>query len=304
MEIKRYYSFSDFSLKEFGYKLYKIPLNAGFTCPNRDGKISYGGCIFCASGSGDFSSIYDRKPISLDDISFLPKHHTYEHFIGYFQAFTNTYADIETLEKTFHAALNDPLFEGISIATRPDCIDDKVINLLNDLKSEFPNKFIWIELGLQTTNDSVARWMNRGYETEVFTKCVKNLKASNIPVIVHVIIGLPEEYDASLIQEMKYLNDLHIDGIKLQLLHILKETRLAKEYEEGKIQALSLEEYVHRVGLCISYLEKDIVIHRITGDGNKELLIAPTWSLNKRNVLNRIHQYLKEKDITQGCCLK
>lgn len=304
MEIKRYYSFSDFSLKEFGYKFYKIPLNAGFTCPNRDGKVGVGGCIFCAGGSGDFSSIYDGKPISLDSLSYLPKYRTYEHFIGYFQAFTNTYADINTLQKIYHDALCDPLFEGISIATRPDCINDDVISLLNDLKNEFPNKFIWLELGLQTINDNVAKWINRGYETSVFKECVMRLKENNIPVITHVILGLPNENDESLKDEMHFLNELHIDGIKLQLLHILKETRLANEYYDGNIRALALDEYVHKVGLCIGNLDKNIVIHRITGDGNKELLIAPLWSLNKRNVLNRIHQYLKEENIIQGCYLK
>ena len=300
MEIKRYYSFNDFSLKNYGEKIYKIALNLNFGCPNRDGKVSTGGCIFCANGSGDFASLYQGEKIQLKKTD---KQSDDALYIGYFQAYTNTYADINTLRFYFTKALEDDLLAGISIATRPDCMGEDVLNLLKELKDSFPDKFIWVELGLQTISEKNAKWMNRGYPTPVFDKCVKDLHRKQIPVIVHVILGLPNEDEAFLIEEMKYLNALHIDGIKLQLLHILQGTKLYDCYQNNEIQALTEEDYVSKVCLCISYLDENIVIHRLTGDGERNKLVAPLWSLHKRHVLNSIAKYLKANQITQGCKL-
>lgn len=300
MEMKRYYSFTDFSLRNFGKKLYKIPLNLNFGCPNRDGTVSVGGCIFCANGSGDFASLYTGEKIQEETIT---KKSDDCLFIGYFQAYTNTYASIDTLRFYFSKALEDSLLAGISIATRPDCISKDVLELLIELKNKYSNKFIWIELGLQTINEKNAIWMNRAYPNSVFESCVNKLHEINIPVIVHIILGLPNEDDTFLIKEMKHLNALKIDGIKLQLLHILEGTKLYEYYLNHEIKALSEEEYIYKVCLCISYLNKDIVIHRLTGDGSRDKLVAPLWSLHKRHVLNGIAKYLKENKITQGCNL-
>lgn len=300
MNTQRYYSFTDYAKKEFGKKLYKIPLNLNFGCPNRDGKVSKGGCIFCSNGSGDFANLYTGEKIKEDSIVKSSEDCL---FVGYFQAYTNTYARIDTLRFYFTKALEDELLAGISIATRPDCMGQEVLDLLSELKLAYPNKFIWIELGLQTINDECATWMNRGYKTKVFTDCVNQLNALNILVIVHIILGLPNEDDDFLIQEMKYLNALNIFGVKLQLLHILNDTKLYEYYQRNEIQALSEEEYIHKVCLCIGYLNENIVIHRLTGDGERHKLVAPTWSLHKRHVLNGIVQYLKMNGITQGCYL-
>ena len=245
-------------------------MNLNFGCPNRDGKVSTGGCIFCANGSGDFASLYQGEKIQLKKTD---KQSDDALYIGYFQAYTNTYADINTLHFYFTKALEDDLLAGISIATRPDCMGEDVLNLLKELKDSFPDK------------------------------CVKDLHIYQIPVIVHVILGLPNEDEAFLIEEMKYLNALHIDGIKLQLLHILQGTKLYDCYQNNEIQALTEEDYVSKVCLCISYLDENIVIHRLTGDGERNKLVAPLWSLHKRHVLNSIAKYLKANQITQGCKL-
>lgn len=298
MNTQRYYSFTDYSKQVFGKKLYKIPLNLNFGCPNRDGTVGQGGCIFCSNGSGDFSKLYTGEKLSKEDSA---KQCDNALFIGYFQAYTNTYASIETLRFYFTKALDDDLLAGISIATRPDCMNEEVITLLVELKNQYPHKFIWIELGLQTINEDNAIWINRGYKLEVFDTCVKRLNAVHLPVIVHVILGLPNETNEFLIEEMKYLNHLHIFGIKLQLLHILSDTKLYEYYLNHEIEALSEEEYIHKVCLCIGYLNQDIVIHRLTGDGERNKLVAPLWSLHKRHVLNGIVQHLKNNGISQGC---
>ena len=297
---KRYYSLDHFLRKEYGEKVYKITLNGGMTCPNRDGRVGTGGCIFCsAKGSGDFAGPA-AMPISgqlargkLQLLSKRPVHS----YIAYFQAFTNTYAPVEYLEKIFMEAISDPDVKILSIATRPDCLGPDVMELLKRLNRVKP---VWIELGLQTIHAETAEYIRRGYPLSIFDAAVRNLRAEGIQVIVHVILFLPGETEEMMLDTIRYLNRSDIQGIKLQLLHILHGTDLARNYEQTPFHIPDMEEYVRLLGRCISSLNPDIVIHRLTGDGPKDLLIAPLWTGAKRTVLNRLNQYLKENDIWQG----
>ena len=297
---KRYYSLDYYIKETFGEKLYKLSLNGGMTCPNRDGKIDSRGCIFCsAGGSGDFAS--DPRLSIKEQISqakqLVSRKHTGSSYIAYFQAYTNTYASVDYLEKIFTDAINEPEIKVLSIATRPDCLSTEVLKLLSKLNKIKP---VWIELGLQTIHKKSADFIRRGYELDVFEKAVYDLKNIGITVITHIILCLPYENTDMILQTISYLNKLPIDGIKLQLLHILKGTDLAKIYRETPFYLPNLEEYLELLGKIISHLREDIVIHRLTGDGPKPLLIAPLWTGNKRMVLNRIQKYLKDADIWQG----
>lgn len=302
---KPYYSLDAYFKNAYGAKCYKIALDGGFTCPNRDGTIGTGGCIFCsAGGSGDFSISTTEVP-SVDAqikaaLSSMGNKKTGNRFVAYFQAFTNTYGPIDKLRTLYTNALEHPDIIGISIATRPDCLGDDVLHLLSELQSSYPNKFIWIELGLQTIHEKTAYYIRRGYPLSVFEDATHALKRRGIPFIVHIIIGLPGETLDMILETIHYLNEIKPFGIKLQLLHILKETDLASDYLNGKFEALSEETYIEWISLCIANLSPDIVLHRVTGDGPKNLLIAPLWSGNKRGVLNHLHQYLKENNIYQG----
>ena len=305
---KPYHSL-DYALKQqYGEKIYKIALDAGMTCPNRDNTLGQGGCIFCsAGGSGDFASpaLVSGQLLSIrqqleQGKSFFRNKKTGNRFIAYFQSYTNTYAPIERLRTLYTESLEEPDVVGISIATRPDCLGEEVIELLAQLKKNYPNKFIWVELGLQSIHEDTARFIRRGYPLSTFDDAVVRLHAVSIPVIVHVILGLPYETKDMMLDTCRYLNTCHIEGIKLQLLHVLFGTDLAKLYEQKSFEILSLEEYIDIVISCLEVLSPDIVIHRVTGDGPKDLLIAPTWSLNKRNVLNTLHQQLRLRDSWQG----
>lgn len=299
----------DFDCKTyFGEKIYKIAIDAGMTCPNRDGSIDTRGCIFCSEGgSGDFAS--SGKSLSsfpsvkqqLEEGKALFKgKNTGQKYIAYFQAFTNTYAPITYLSSIFHDALNQEDVVGISIATRPDCLPDEVLSLLASLVDEFPDKFIWVELGLQTIHENTASYIRRGYPLSIFEKAVNDLNLLHIPVITHVILGLPGENKEMMLDTCAYLNTLPISGIKLQLLHILKNTDLAIDFEKKSFEILSLLEYIDIVISCLEILNPNITIHRVTGDGPKDLLIAPLWSLNKRNVLNTLHKEMKQRNTWQG----
>lgn len=295
------YNALDYHVKtKYNSKLYKISLDGGFTCPNRDGKLSTGGCIFCSEdGSGDFASprhlpISQQLNVGKSLISHKVKTPKY---IAYFQAFTNTYAPVDHLRTIFLEAIKDPEVVVLSIATRPDCLDEEVLSLLNDLNKIKP---VWIELGLQTSNYESALHINRCYGLSTFEKAVENLRKINIEIIVHTIIGLPREGLDGILDTISYLNTKDIQGIKLQLLHVLKDTRLASEYTKSPFLIPSMEEYIYLLGQCISILRPDIVIHRITGDGPKDLLIAPLWSSNKKLVLNSVGKYFKESDLWQG----
>ena len=302
---KPYYSLNAYFKHTFGEKCYKIALDGGFTCPNRDGTIGVGGCIFCSgSGSGDFStSIQEHPSVSKQlhaGLSLMGDKKTGTKFVAYFQAFTNTYGPVSKLRHLYTEALDAPEIIGISIATRPDCLGPDVLALLKELKKTYSHKFIWVELGLQTIHAETARYIRRGYDLAVFTAAANALHALDIPFIVHVILGLPGETGDKMLETIDYVNKIHPFGVKLQLLHILKGTDLAMDFEAGAFHALTEDAYLEVLGACIARLRPDIVLHRVTGDGPKDLLIAPLWSTNKRGVLNHLHHYLKDNQIYQG----
>ena len=300
-----YYSLNDYFKNTYGEKIYKIAIDAGLSCPNRDGKIDTRGCIFCsAGGSGDFAVSRKNFPSVSAQIeaglSLFRGKTVGDKFVAYFQAYTNTYGPLDYLDNIFTEALSHPMVAGISIATRPDCLGEDVLALLNSLKERYPNKFIWIELGLQTIHEDTAKFIRRGYSLPVFEKALSSLNSLNIPIIVHIILGLPGENRDRILETIDYLARKNIFGIKLQLLHILKNTDLAKDYEKNLFSVYSKEEYIDLVIDCIEHLPKDVVLHRVTGDGPKNLLIAPLWSGNKKDVLNSLHRRFKERDAYQG----
>lgn len=298
-----YYSLDAYCKHRFKNKVYKIALDAGLTCPNRDGTLDHRGCIFCsAGGSGDFAV----KPMNTVSEQLkagrqmFGKKKTGDLFIAYFQAFTNTYGNPSYLEEIYEEALKEPYIVGISIATRPDCLPEEILSLLVRLKNKYPDKEIWIELGLQTIHDSTAEYIRRGYPLSVFDSAVQKLKELGFPVVAHVILGLPYETKEMVLETISHLNKLKIFGVKLQLLHVLKGTDLALEFLENKFQTLSREEYMDLLISCIRALSPDIVLHRLTGDGPKDLLIAPLWSLSKRDFFNSLHRRLRESGEYQG----
>lgn len=324
---KPYYSLDAYLKDQFGRKCYKVALNAHMTCPNRDGTLDTRGCIFCsAGGSGEFAidvgrnsrsdqesltdmndqlqsgiQLIERKlgsmPTSCNEIT--AKQAT-PYIIAYFQAYTNTYAPVAYLEQVFSQALSHPLVCGISIATRPDCLPQEVLMLLASLQQRFPDKFIWVELGLQTIHTHTTDFIRRGYDLTCFERSVAALQALNIPVIVHVILGLPGETRTQMLETISYLNGLEIFGVKLQLLHVLEGTDLAGLYAKGDFAVLNKEEYLDILVDCLEHLSPEIVVHRVTGDGPKRILIAPTWSGNKRDVLNSLHRLMRERGARQG----
>jgi len=299
---KPYHSL-DYALKvEFGEKVYKAALNGGFTCPNRDGKLGTRGCIFCsAEGSGDFAASVKLSITEQIDtaIKAIRKKTTANRFIAYFQSFTNTYGPIDKMRRLFAEAIHHPNTAVLSVATRPDCLSDEVLELLSELNHIKP---VWVELGLQTIHEKTAEWMRRGYGLPVFAEAVKKLRERNITVVVHVILGLKDETKDMMLETIRYLNHMDIQGIKLQLLHVIEGTDLADEYLQGAQKALSKEEYIDLLIACLENLSPDIVIHRLTGDGPSDRLIAPMWSVRKREVLNQIHHEMKLRESFQGKC--
>ena len=297
---KRYYSLDSYIKQTFGEKLYKLALNGGMSCPNRDGTLGRGGCIFCSKGgSGDFAA--DQKLSIPEQIQnakeLVSKKHSGSSYIAYFQAYTNTYATVSYLERIYKEAIQEPDIKVLSIANRPDCLPEETLDLLERINKQKP---VWVELGLQTIHKSSSDFIRRGYELDVFEKAVYDLKKRGISVIVHTILYLPNETREMMLETISYLNKLPIDGIKLQLLHVLKGTDLADYYLSNPFHLPDLEEYLETLGILISHLRPDIVVHRITGDGPKSLLIAPLWTGNKRHVLNSIQKYFKNSDIRQG----
>ena len=276
--------------EQYGTKVYKIALNGGFTCPNRDGTAGYGGCTFCSgSGSGEFAenarlTITEQIEAGKQRVAAkMPKDGG--KYIAYFQAFTNTYAPVERLRELFTEAIRHPDIVILSIATRPDCLPPEVIALLRELNQIKP---VWVELGLQTIHEKTARRIRRGYELPVYDRAVADLKAAGIYTIVHVIVGLPGESREDILQTVSYVGKSGVQGIKLQLLHVLEGTDLAEEYRRGEFETLSMEEYVSIVAESISVLPENVTIHRMTGDGDRKSLIAPLWSLDKKRVLNAL----------------
>lgn len=298
---KRYHNLNYFLRKKFnGQKTFKISLDGGFTCPNRDGKLSKGGCIFCSeSGSGDFagdrlSSITEQF---VDIKEMMNKKWKDGKYIAYFQAYTNTYAPVEVLKKKYDEALTQEDVVGLAIATRPDCLEEDVLELLEDYSKRV---YTWVELGLQTSNDTTATIINRGYKLEIFKKAVEELHKRKIDVVAHIIFGLPGESKEDMLKTVKYISKLPIKGVKIHLLHVMKNTRLEKLLDEGKITLLEMDEYIELVTKAITMLPQDIVIHRLTGDAPRNLLVGPMWSLKKWEVLNAIDNKLVTEDLYQG----
>ncbi|MCR4815136.1 MAG: TIGR01212 family radical SAM protein [Lachnospiraceae bacterium] len=288
-----YYSLNQYLKDTFGSKVYKIALNGGFTCPNRDGKLDTRGCIFCsAGGSGDFAespdlSITEQIEAGKRRVSDKIKDGKY---IAYFQAYTNTYGPLEKMRKLFTEAILHPDIVAVSVATRPDCLGEDVLNLLSELNRIKP---VWVELGLQTIHEKSAEYIRRGYPLSVYEEAVNSLKKRDLNVITHVILGLPGETFEDMKDTVRHVCECGTDGIKLQLLHVLKGTDLARQYEEGKFEVMEEEEYLDLISELLQIIPKNIVIHRLTGDGPKKDLIAPLWSADKKHVLNRMKEKLK-----------
>lgn len=280
----------------FGQKVYKIALDGGFTCPNRDGTLGTGGCIFCSgAGSGDFAQ---NRALSVTEQiengkKRIAKKIRDGKYIAYFQAFTNTYAPIERLRALYEEAISHPDVAVLSIATRPDCLPEDVVALLEELNQKKP---VWVELGLQTIHEKTARYIRRGYALSVYDEAVQKLRKVGVQVITHVILGLPGETEEQMKETVSYVGKSGADGIKLQLLHVIKGTDLEKEYAAGRFHTMEMETYVNLVAECIAMLPQNMVIHRMTGDGDKKNLVAPRWSADKKKVLNALTKAIREKE--------
>ena len=290
-----YYTLNDFLKNKFGTKTVKLSLDGGFTCPNRDGKVSTKGCIFCSEkGSGDFAG--ERNTDIAAQIKqqkeLLSKKWPNAKYIAYFQAFTSTYAPAEVLRKKYYEALSCEGIVGLAIATRADCIDEEIISLLKEISQK---AYVWVELGLQTSNEKTAEFINRGYGNDIFEKAVKMLNDANIDVVVHLIENLPNETKEDMINSVKYACSFKIAGIKIQMLNILKGTALDEIYSKNPFPLFTMEEYTDLVCELIEYIPPKVAIHRLTGDGPKDMLIEPKWVLNKRLVLNTITKKMREK---------
>ena len=291
---------SDYCKEKFGTKVYRLALSSGATCPNRDGKVGVGGCSFCSEkGSGEFAIDVMDLDLQIERAKVLISkkfpnsiNAADRKYIAYFQSFSNTYGDTKRLIGLFERAINKDEVVALSIATRPDCFSEEMLNSLERLNKIKP---VWIELGLQTINENTARAFNRGYTLDVFEKTYDELKKRNFEVIVHMILGLPGESEEDMYATVKYLSKKRIDGIKIHGLHILKGTRLASEYEKHPFKIMSLEEYTRVLINCLKLLPKDTVVHRMTGDGDKRVLIEPQWSADKKRVLNYINKKIKEE---------
>lgn len=301
---KPYHSL-DYELKrQFGQKIYKVSLDGGMSCPNRDGTVGTGGCTFCSQGgSGEFAVGRNGYPDVWEQIE---QAKTRVHrkisgegkYIAYFQSYTNTYAPVDYLRTLFERAITHPDIVALSVGTRPDCLGDEVVALLKELNRQKP---VWVELGLQTIHEKTAERIHRGYRLEVFEDAYRRLKEAGLTVVVHVILGLPGETKEEMLETVDYLGKIPVDGIKLQLLHILKGSQMAAEYEKNPFSLMELEEYLDLILTCVARLPQSVVIHRLSGDGAKTLLIGPAWSANKKLVLNRMMQKFRENGIFQGC---
>lgn len=297
---KRYHSLNYFLRNKFGEKIYKISLDGGFTCPNRDGKVSKGGCTFCsARGSGDFagSRILSITEQFEDRKKMMEKKWKDGKYIAYFQAYTNTYAPVEELTRKYEEALAQENVIALSIATRPDCLDEDVLDYLEELNKKI---YLWVELGLQTVNDETGRNFNRGYDLEVFDKSLKELQKRGIEVVVHTIFGLPGETKEDMLKTIDYVAHSGAQGIKFHLLHLMTGTKMVEQYESGELQLLSKEDYIDLICKGIAMIPEEMVVHRLTGDAPRQSLIGPMWSLKKWEVLNDIDKALVYNDIWQG----
>lgn len=296
--MERYRSVNAYFKEQFKEKVYKLALDANFTCPNRDGTIGFGGCVFCAGGAGEFAEKGDDIKSRIERAkSRISQKTAAKKFIAYFQSYTNTYAPVKRLEQIFFEAVQTPEVVAISIATRPDCLPDDVLLLLKKLNDIKP---VFVELGLQTSNESTATLIRRGYPLSVYDKAVKDLKNIGINVVTHVILGLPYESKETMLKTVKHVAKAGSNGIKLQLLHVLKGTDLEKMYINREFSTLSFEDYLDVLCDAIEILPLDIIIHRLTGDAPKRLLIAPEWSADKKRVLNGINAEFEKRNVIQG----
>lgn len=295
-----YYSLNEYLLSRFGEKLYKLSLETGCTCPNRDGAVGTGGCIFCSEGgSGDFAESYNESiAVQIERAKIrVAKKFKGEHYIAYFQSYTNTYGDPKKLREIFFSAAAHPCIEAVSIATRPDCLPPEILAMLGELNEKIP---VFVELGLQTVHEDTARLINRGYPLPVYEKAVQDLHSLGINVVTHIILGLPGEAPEQMLETVRRVGAVGSDGVKLQLLHVLKGTRLEDMYLKGEFKTLEKDEYIDLLCRSIEALPESTVIHRLTGDAPKRLLVSPLWSADKKDVLNSINRAIISKNVRQG----
>lgn len=297
---KRYHSLNYFLRNKFNEKVFKISLDGGFSCPNRDGTISSGGCLFCSeSGSGDYAG---SRTLSIgkqfcDVKEMMNKKWKEGKYIAYFQAFTNTYAPVEELKRKYDEAINQEGVVALAIATRPDCLGDDVLDLLEEINKDV---YVWVELGLQTVSDETARKINRGYKLEVYEDAIRRLKERNIDFVTHCIFGLPGETKEDMLKTVDYVAHTGSKGIKFHLLHLMKNTPMVKLYERGELEFMSQDDYIDLICKAISIIPEDMIVHRLTGDSPRDLLIGPMWSLKKWEILNAIDKALVDNGIYQG----
>ena len=296
---KRYFTLNCFLRDKFGEKVFKISLDAGFTCPNRDGSVSSGGCIFCGPrGSGDFAGTGEDLVEQFYDVKkMMNKKWKSGKYIAYFQAYTNTYERVEVLREKYYSILELEDVVGIAIATRPDCLPEEVLELLSEINKK---TFLWVELGLQTIHEDTARLINRGYELNVYVKAIKELKRRKIDVVTHAILGLPGETKEQMLETVDFVANTGTQGIKLHLLHLLKDTPLIEMHEKGRLRLMEKEDYADLIVDCIERIPETMVIHRITGDGPRDTLLGPMWSLKKWEVINAIEYQLMDRSTWQG----
>lgn len=294
----RYNNLSSYLKNQYGGNIKKICIDGGFTCPNRDGKCGTGGCIFCGErGAGDHIKL-NEESIASQVMHFFERKPKGDGFIAYFQNFTNTYAPIDVLKRSYDAALIDERIVALSVGTRPDCITEEVAALLATYRERYD---VWVELGLQTANDNTARIINRGYKKEIFSAAVNTLEKYQIPIVVHIIIGLPGEDENDVIETVNYINQFHLWGIKIHSIYVMKHTMLEQMYLAGKYSPPSMEQYVHSAVYVLTHISPDVIIHRLTGDCPRDLLVAPDWNLQKNVVLQSIVKMMERQGYQQGC---
>jgi len=300
---KRYNTLNEWLKEKFGEKVFKVSIDAGFTCPNRDGTLGFDGCIFCSEkGSGDFAASGNNlKEQFYNGKTMMEKKWKKGLYIAYFQSFTNTYAPIEKLREIYYSLLDEPRVVGIAIATRPDCLNEEVLELLSEISKE---TFLWVELGLQTMHDETGEIINRGYDTIVYTKAVEELKRRDILVVTHIILGLPGESTEEMLETVDFVVKSKVWGMKLHMLHVIKDTKLEKLYNEGTFKVFEKDEYVSLVVDVLERIPEEIVIHRVTGDGARDSLIAPLWSMKKFELLNAIDDEFIKRSSCQGALVK
>lgn len=296
-EINRYNHLNEFLKEKFGERTLKICIDGNFTCPNRDGSKGYGGCIFCSEkGSGEH---LQKNTISEQVKNYFKSYKASRanKFIVYFQNFTNTYDTLQNLKDKYDSALIDDRIVGIAISTRPDCINEDIAKLIKSYSDKY---YVWVELGLQTSNDAIGDILNRGYTSKDFTNAAELLNKYNIDVVTHVMIGLPNEKKEDIENTVKFLNKHKIQGLKIHSTYIVENTKLAEMYKNGKYSPISLEYYLDNLVYILTHINKDIVIHRVSGDAPKDLLIAPTWNMHKKWIINGLDKILREKNLYQG----